>query len=53
MIYDMAPRMFPIRSFMETFAILSDEGLMKDLRKGIQQAKDGNLIPLDVLEEEL
>jgi len=37
----------------ETLAILSDSALMKQLRKGIQQAKEGRLIPLEDVEKEI
>ena len=40
-------------ALFETFAILSDPDLMKQLRKGIQQAKEGKLIPLEEVEKEL
>jgi prevent-host-death family protein len=40
-------------SLVETLEILSDEELMKSLRKSIRQAQAGKLIPLEEVERRL
>jgi PHD/YefM family antitoxin component YafN of YafNO toxin-antitoxin module len=40
-------------SLIETMEILSDEKLMLSLRKSIQQAKEGKLIPWEKVKEDL
>ena len=40
-------------SLVETLEILSDEDLMQNLRKSIQQAQKGKLIPLETVERRL
>jgi prevent-host-death family protein len=40
-------------SLVETLEILSDEELMQNLRKSIQQAQKGKLIPLETVEDRL
>lgn len=40
-------------SLLETMDILSDEDLMNSLRKSLQQAKEGHLIPWQKVKEEL
>lgn len=40
-------------SLLETMEILSDEDLMQSLRKSLQQAKEGQLIPWEKVKEEL
>ncbi len=40
-------------SLLETMEIMSDEKLMNSLRKSIQQAKSGELIPWEKVKEDL
>lgn len=40
-------------SLLETMEIMSDERLMNSLRKSIQQAKSGELIPWEKVKEDL
>ena len=40
-------------SLLETMEIMSDEKLIKSLRKSIQQAKEGQLIPWEKVKEDL
>lgn len=40
-------------SLVETMEILSDEELMRSLRKGIEEAKKGKLIPWERVKKEL
>ena len=40
-------------SITETLEILSDESIMKDLKKGIEDVKNGNLVDFNDLKKEL
>ena len=40
-------------ALIETLEIVSDQSLMKSLRKSIKEAQQGNLIPLSTVEDEL
>lgn len=40
-------------SIMETLEIMADEGMMKTLRQGIKEMKEGKGIPLEKLKKEI
>jgi PHD/YefM family antitoxin component YafN of YafNO toxin-antitoxin module len=40
-------------ALVETLDILSDEDLMRELRQSLREAEEGQLIPWDIIKEEL